>query len=468
LTPDQTSSLAPNALERTRRHVLSQLVCLGRHTLSGLICCQGRQHQDWSADYRFYSHQRCDEGGLFDRALRETEGFLPNNKPLVVAMDDSLLRKTGTRIHGVAYRRDPLGPAFQVNLVRGQRFVQLSAALPQGAAGAARMVPIDFVHAPTPLKPRKKALPEQWQAYRQECLQTNINRVGSARLTRLRAQMDQAGWAQRSLVVAVDGRFTNRKILKTLPPKTTLIGRLRKDAQLHYPPQNQPARGRRRVYGPQAPTPEQLRQDQSVPWTRVRAYVAGKVHHFKVKTLDPLLTRMRGGARPVRLVVIAPLAYRLTQSSRLLYRHPAYLICSDPNLPLGQLLQDFIWRWGIETNFRDEKTLLGLGQAQVRNSQSNQHVPGLAVAAYSLLLVAAAKVYGPTDQPGAIPLPKWRKADPPASLSTNRLINQLRYELWADSIDSDHFSGFCSQTTSDQSAQKFIPPLQNALFFASG
>ena len=75
------------------------------------------------------------------------------NKPLVLAMDDSLLRKTGTRIHGVSYRREPLGPAFQVNFVRGQRFVQLSAALPQGAAGAARMVPIDFVHAPTPLKP---------------------------------------------------------------------------------------------------------------------------------------------------------------------------------------------------------------------------------------------------------------------------------------------------------------------------
>ncbi len=89
-------------VERTRSHVLSQLVCLGRHTLSSLICCQGRQYRDWSADYRFYSHNRCDPQLLFDRARRETEQLLPCDKSLVVAMDDSILRKTGTRIHGVS------------------------------------------------------------------------------------------------------------------------------------------------------------------------------------------------------------------------------------------------------------------------------------------------------------------------------------------------------------------------------
>ena len=42
------------------------------------------------------------------------------------------------------------------------------------------------------------------------------------------------------------------------------------------------------------------------------------------------------------------------------------------NLPVEKLLQYYLWRWGIEVNFRDEKTLIGTGQAQVRGTAANQ------------------------------------------------------------------------------------------------
>ncbi|MDR2051685.1 MAG: hypothetical protein LBQ63_07950, partial [Deltaproteobacteria bacterium] len=38
------------------------------------------------------------------------------------------------------------------------------------------------------------------------------------------------------------------------------------------------------------------------------------------------------------------------------YRNPAYLLCTDPDLPVERLLQAYLWRWEIELNFRDEKT----------------------------------------------------------------------------------------------------------------
>ena len=53
--------------------------------------------------------------------------MLPDNAPLVTALDDTALRKTGRKIPGVGYRRDPMSPPFHVNLVPAQRFVQLSA-----------------------------------------------------------------------------------------------------------------------------------------------------------------------------------------------------------------------------------------------------------------------------------------------------------------------------------------------------
>jgi hypothetical protein len=33
------------------------------------------------------------------------------------------------------------------------------------------------------------------------------------------------------------------------------------------------------------------------------------------------------------------------------------------------LLQYYLWRWGIEVNFREEKALIGIGEVQVRPVQ---------------------------------------------------------------------------------------------------
>ncbi len=127
----------------------------------------GRAQQDWKADYRLYSRDRVKPEVLFSHVLSELEVNLPALTPLVAAIDDTLIRKTGVKIDGVGWKRDPLGPAFQTNLVRGQRYVQLSAAWP-GADGQARMIPIDFTHAPTPPKPGKNATEDQVHRYKEQ------------------------------------------------------------------------------------------------------------------------------------------------------------------------------------------------------------------------------------------------------------------------------------------------------------
>ena len=212
----------PPSFGRARRHLLSFLVGFGRHTISSLLRAQNRHHLDWSADYRFYSQDRFDEEALFGQVRTELQQQLRQDQPLVVAMDDSLLRKTGTKIHGVRYLRDPLSPPFQVNLVRGLRVLQISAALPQGA-GKARMIPIDFQHAVLPAKPRKHADPQLWQDYQALRAKTNINVLGFQRISHLRQQLDQTA-PQRRLVVSVDGRFTNRTFLKQIPERTCDAG----------------------------------------------------------------------------------------------------------------------------------------------------------------------------------------------------------------------------------------------------
>ncbi len=447
-------------MPRLKSHMLSSLACLGRHTITGVICTAGRQFFDWTALYRVFSRGRFDKDALFAGIRRETLRLLPLGQPAVIALDDTRVRKCGKRTAGVSVMRDPLGPRYRVNLMLAQRFVQISMAYQQGG-GAARMLPVDFAHAPLPAKPGRKAPPEQHAAYRQAKRDLCLGRAAANRLALVRSSLDAQGEAGRPLICTVDGGYTNRTFLKYAPERCEIIGRIRGDAKLHFPPEEQPARGRRRVYGKRAPTPEQLRQDASVPWQKVTVNFSGAVHEVRVKTLA-CLRWAPCGAKDLRLVAIAPIKYHVTPQGRSLYRQPGYLICTDPSLPLEQIVQKYIWRWDIENNFRDEKTVLGVGEAQVRTANSVELVPAAGVAAYSMLLLASLKLYGLQGHPGQLPPPKWqRRARPRAS--TQELVSQLRYELWRD----DLISPGSSHDSVNMKPEKCTLTLAPALFYGA-
>jgi hypothetical protein len=432
-----------------------------------MIATSGRQFSDWSADYRLFGRDRFAPEALFAVARRELASALPGEAPLIAALDDSYLPKVGRKTTGVAWARDSHAPPYLANLVRAQRIVQLSAALPASVRPcAARGVPVDLVLAPSPTRPRRSAPPTEWQRYEREKAAANVNLVGSARIAALRAALDSdPGGAARRLIVACDGRFTNGTVLRDLPERVTLIGRARQDTSLWHLPAESAGAGRPRSYGERAQTPEELMSDDGVPWQTVCVHAAGRTHEMRVKTLGPLRWRAAGAQHAFRLVVVAPLAYR-PAGSKLLYRRPAFLLCSDPELPLAELLQAYVWRWEIEVNFRDEKQLLGTGEAQVRTHPAVERVPQLIVASYALLLLAARRTYGAAGCPETLPPPRWRAHRPPPRATTTNLIAALRAELWGRALGLEGFSGFCSQRSPDQKPEKPWPSLPSAVLYA--
>ncbi|MDD5708709.1 MAG: transposase [Kiritimatiellae bacterium] len=469
----RTSFAQGRTAQRARRLGLSQLACLGRHTISGLLCASGRQFVDWSADYRLFARDVWQAQRLFEPIVRGVLGGLPPGAPFVTALDDTHLPKSGTHTPGVAYRRDPLSPPFHTNLIRAQRFQQVSALLPyEWPAGAARAIPIRYQHVPPVPKPKRNAGDEVWRAYRQRQRHENLSTAAVQAVTQLRRALDQPhGAAERVLVVGVDGSYTNQTVLRGLPARTTLIGRIRKDAKFFAPPRaaEQPAVGSKRHYGVALPTPEQVRQDETIPWQEVPAFGAGKRHTFRVKTLARVLWKKAGPAVPLRLVVVAPVAYRPRQGSKLLYRQPAYLICTDPALALAQLLQYYLWRWDIEVNHRDEKQIIGVGQAQVRAPRSVARQPALAVASYAMLLLAAARVYGAQTPRGRLPLPKWYHPAAEQRLSTAELVRQLRSEVWAHALQrlNPNSADFVTGSPPAPKSPESTLPAAAALLYAS-
>lgn len=418
---------------------VSQLACLGSHTVTGLLSTAGKQDADWTADYRLFSRGRWDAQRLFDSILDGVVDFLKPGASLVCAMDDTLITKSGSHIPHAAYRRDPLSPAFHTNLIRGQRFLQVSAMLAAGeeCPCGARAIPVRYQPAPPLPKPSFRASPQERREHDKLKRFHNLSTIGRDAIVAGREQLDSLHDGRgRTLVMCVDGSYTNQTILRGLPPRTVLIGRIRKDAEFFELPNEsqQPARGRRRKYGLPLPTPNALRQDDSKPWQTVSAFAAGQVHQFRVKTIARTLWPKAGPDLPLRLIVIAPVSYRLRKGSKLLYRQPAYIICTDPAMPVEQVVQDYIWRWEIEVNHRDEKQLMGVGEAQVRSPDSARRQPIFAVACYAKLLLAAARQYGPNATQANLPLPRWRLNRPGARLTTGDMIRRIRQDLWKDAI----------------------------------
>jgi len=419
---------------------------------------------DWSSAYRLFSQQRLDTSSLFSIVQREVLKELNHPSKIVAHMDDTILKKNGRFIPGTAWRRDPLGPPFHTNFVWGQRFLQISMALPDRLGCCpSRAIPVDFHHCPTAKKPGKKATEQQQAIYREQKRQLKLSRKGSERLAQLRRSLDGHGIVEKQLVVSVDGSYTNTEVLKNLPDRTTLIGRIRKDTKLYELPQEQPLKGRKRSYGEQLPTPEQIRQSDQYPWLQVKAWAAGKEHTFKVKVIQNILWRSAGAKKRLQLVVIKPLGYRLTKSSPVLYRDPAYLICTDPSLNIEELLQDYLWRWEIEVNFREEKTTLGCGQAQVRNQDSAQTVPSFIAAMYAILLLATHRTLKSSNQK-MLPRPKWYQKKNNKRHSTGDIINNFRAQLWSKAIGVN-FSGFVNQEIKTQSLKIKSNPNISSMFY---
>jgi hypothetical protein len=195
--------------------------------VTGLLTTCGSQFRDWTSSYRLFSHDRLPVDTIFSVVRRAVLAELPPQAPVCAVLDDSLLRRSGLRTPGVAWRRDPLGPRFQTNFVRAQRFLQTSLALP-AADGSCRVLPVAFRHAPTPPKPSKKATPAEWKEYRAQARAARLSQRGAEQIRDLRADLDaDPSSILRRLLVAFDGGYTNQTVLRHLLPNTTAIGRLR-------------------------------------------------------------------------------------------------------------------------------------------------------------------------------------------------------------------------------------------------
>lgn len=428
---------------RARELAFGFIITWGRHTISRAICALQAQFQDWSASYRLFSRSPWEPKDLFQPVLEQCVAMSEETGPIAIAADDTTLNKTSQRIPGVAYARDPMSPKFHPNLILGQRFIQAAVILrPEGLGGPARTIPIRFCPAPPPAKPAKKAPEEEWKAYRLAQKTQNLSCRAVELIQDLRQSLDQAGATNRIALLVTDASYCNATVLRNLPDRVEIVARTRDDITLFKlpTPEQLVGRGRRRKYGDPLPKPKDIRKNDEVPWAEADIWGAGKVHKLKYKLVPNVLWRSGSRAKLLRLIIISPLGYRKTPRSKKLYRKPAYLLTSDLTSPVHLLIQAYFDRWEIEVNHRDEKSMFGVGEAQVWSAKAAQRVPQFLVALYAMLLLASLITYGAKRTPQYGPLPAWRKKEGGRPSITD-ILAILREELIATGVASISKSG---------------------------
>lgn len=415
--------------ERVSRTLLALLASHGRSTVTNAITFQGREQKDWSADYKAFNRAEWRVRDLFRSVLLQGLKNLPPRAPVVLAMDDTSIPKTGARIPQARWCHNPLAPKFLDKQIRwGIRMIHLALIVPDYPNH--RPLVVSKAFEPVPAQPKVKNLAALTQAEladlearkREASLTTRaVDLILDARRT-----LDEVGQASRRLLMVVDGSFTNGPVVKGLPHHTDLIGRTRKNARLYAPMLHKEGK---RIYGVALPTPEAYRVDPTIPEQMASLHYGGRLRDIRFKEVPRVFWKDGTKGRLMRLLIVLPIPYQVPGRKKRGYNAPGYLLTTDLTSPADELIQAYLDRWQIEVLHRDLKSGLGVGQVQAFSHEANEKVHGAQVAAYSMLNLAGLEAFagGRTDE---FPeLSAWRKRRPPLRMSQHDLITMLRNEF---------------------------------------
>jgi hypothetical protein len=427
---------------RALRHALALIASLGRGTITAVLRTLHLTGPNWHKEYRLYTHRRWSPRTLFDVLLAQALPLCPTDY-VVAGLDDTCLPKTGKHIPGVTYGRDPQSPAFHVNLRRHLRFIHVALLLPlyQAGATAARALPLRFEHAPPAPKLRHDATPEEHVAHTVAQAAQRLPVVGWGLVQNVRETLDALGQTAKTLLMVVDGSYCTRRFFREALPRVEVLARCRKNQRLC---RRHPGGGRR-FYTVDTVTPDDVRQDDTRPWQAGWFWFGGQRRWLRYKDVRDVYWRTGGGRRALRLLVLAPTGYRLCRRGKLLYREPAYLLTTDLTATTAFLMQSYLDRWQMEVAHRDGKTLMGVGEAQVRHPQAVARQPAFVMAVYGALVLAPLLAAADERPVFYHPMPAWYDGPLRPSLEDiRRVVRQemLEHPEWIAEygivIDAEH------------------------------
>jgi hypothetical protein len=408
--------------QRVTGLVVGWLLALERHTVTRLLAAVGLVEADWSAFYRLLGSPRFAYDRLTRCLLQATLPLADATRPYLVALDGVVVPRSSRTMPGTGWVLAPQTAPFKRGLRRAQRFVDLCWLPTPSAQGYSRAVPVRWEPAFPP-----KAVPAVDVTPRTEWA------AGLAGLGWVRTELDTAGRPGQRILGIADAAFGAKGLWQGLPAGVDLLVRCAKNRALFALPTPPPpgTRGRKRIYGEQAPHPAAWLEDRT-GWRQTEVMVRGRAIPLTYRVEGPYL--LKGAAeRPLFLLVVKGIAKRSSRHKR---RDPAFWLVSarrgedgrwDLPYPAPDLLAWAWQRWEIEVAHREQKTGFGVGEPQCWGPRSAVTAVQFAGWVYGLTVLAGIRAWGLGRAPTA-PATRWWRGS--GRWSLGQLWTGLRAELW--------------------------------------
>jgi len=333
-----------------------------RRTVVGMLLGAGLGLA-WPHDRAHYFFARArwdlDQAGLAVARLAAAL-LVPPGAPLRVAVDDSVFRRSGRKVHGAGWQYDGSSPA-ESKISYGNCFVTaaLIVALPFCTREVALPV-LARLHLPGKKNRRRGGGADQGKV------------AVAAELTALLA----LAFPARAVHAVADAAY-HGPALRDLPPNVTWTCRVPRNAVLYAPAPPRSGRpGRPRARGARLGTPAEIAA--AARWRQRPAAVYGGRTEPRLAADLPCLWYGSWRTRPVRLV--------LARAPRSRKPCDLALVTTDMNTPAEALISRYAARWSIEQAFSAARNVLGAGEARNRTRRAVERTVPFAMLASALII----------------------------------------------------------------------------------
>jgi DDE superfamily endonuclease len=325
----------------------------GRRTVCGMLSGAGLA-RIWPHDraHWFFSRARWNPDELGLAVAKLAVGLLvPAGEPVLIAIDDTLLRRRGKKVWAASWFHDG-SVQGRHKTGRGNNWVVL-----------AIVVRLPFCTRPVALPVLAKLVVKGTQS------------ASRLWLARRMADMLAAALPGRDLHAVADSAYAGAE-LKKLGRQVTWTTRLRRDAALHgLPPERTGKKGRPRVRGARLPSLAKLAATAAFTQVTVTRYGKAETVHAAALTC---LWYSVFGTRHVQVILVrdkSAAGYDLA------------LVTTDLSATPAQVIERYAARWSIEVAIEDAKQEFGAGQARNRTASAVRRTVPFQLACQALATV---------------------------------------------------------------------------------
>lgn len=330
--------------------VVGQVSQTGLRTVTGMLVgsrLSGVWHH--SRAHRFFSYARwsVDELGL-RLAVLIVERLCDPGGEVLVAVDDTLLRRRGRKVHGCFWHHDATANSAQTSVAWGNNWIVAGVVVRLPFLERSVCLPVLF----RLWQPRRKHLGNG---------EPDPERPAKPELARELVDLLAARLPARRIHVVGDAAYAT-EAWRGLPGPITITSRLRSNAALYAPaPEPTGRRGRPRKWGQRLGTLAQIAVDPATRWEDHDVCRYGKTETLTLAVVECLWGPL-GPDTPARAVIVHDPS---KQSG-----YQISLITTDPDASPDKIIERYADRWPIEVAFEEAKELFGAGHARNRTRRA--------------------------------------------------------------------------------------------------